>query len=162
MEQAVIAIGSNLGDRLKMVQKAGEFLTHISESKPIKSSIWESEPIGGAKYTFYNAVALITAGLSPGDLLRKLKDFEMVCGRKSDHARWSPRILDLDIITYGNLVIEMDNLIIPHPEYRKRLFVLYPIGEICPDWVDHTTNESLGTIVKNAPGMEIKKTELKW
>jgi 2-amino-4-hydroxy-6-hydroxymethyldihydropteridine diphosphokinase len=162
MEQAIIAIGSNLGDRLKMVQKAGEFLTHISESKPVKSSIWESEPIGGAKYTFYNAAALITTDLTPGVLLRKLKDLEMVCGRKSDHARWSPRILDLDIITYGNLVIEMDNLIIPHPEYRKRLFVLYPIGEICPDWVDHTTSESLGTIVKNAPGMEIKKTELKW
>ncbi|HMB41076.1 MAG TPA: 2-amino-4-hydroxy-6-hydroxymethyldihydropteridine diphosphokinase [Balneolaceae bacterium] len=162
MEQAVIAIGSNLGDRLEMVRKAGEFLGQISMRKPVQSSIWESEPVGGAKYTFYNAAALITTDLHPLALLHKLKDFEMACGRKKEYTRWSPRILDLDIITYGNLVIEMDNLIIPHPEYKKRLFVLYPLEEICPAWVDHSTGESLDVIIKNAPDIEMKKTELEW
>jgi len=162
MEKAVIAIGSNLGDRLEMVRKAGAFLSHISGSKPIKSSIWESEPVGGAKYTFYNAAALISTELPPEELLRKLKNFEMASGREKDHARWSPRILDLDIITYGDLVIETDNLIIPHPEYKRRLFVLNPLKEIYSGWVDVTTRESLATIIKNAPDMEINKTDLEW
>lgn len=162
MEQAVIAVGSNLGDRLEMVQKAGEFLTRISESKPVKSSIWESEPVGGAKYTFYNAAALITTELSPEKLLGKLKDFEIVCGREKDHARWSPRILDLDIITFGNLVIETDNLIIPHPEYKKRLFVLYPLKEIVPGGLFDLTGESLSSLIKGAPEIEIRQTELSW
>ena len=162
MEQAIIAIGSNLGDRLEMVKRAGSFLRKISGDEFEKSSIWESEPVGGAKYTFYNAAALITTVLSPEELLCNLKEFEMACGREKDHARWSPRILDLDIITYGDLVIEMDNLIIPHPEYKKRLFVLYPIEELFPDWIDDSTNESLGNIIKNAPEIEIHKTELEW
>lgn len=162
MEKAVVAVGSNLGDRLEMVRKAGEFLNYISESKPVKSSIWESEPVGGAKYTFYNAAALITTVLSPEKLLGKLKDFEIACGREKDHARWSPRILDLDIIILGDLVIETDNLIIPHPEYKKRLFVLNPLKEIMPDWVDGLTGESLGTLIEGAPEIEIRKTELSW
>jgi 2-amino-4-hydroxy-6-hydroxymethyldihydropteridine diphosphokinase len=162
MEKAIIAVGSNLGDRHKMIRKAGQFLNQLSETGPKKSSIWESEPIGGAKYTFYNAAALITTDLPPEELLKRLKEYELACGREEDHARWSPRILDLDIITYGDLVIELDNLIIPHPEYKKRLFVLYPMQEVDPGRDDVQTGALLSTLIENAPGMEIRKTELKW
>lgn len=162
MEQAVIAIGSNLGNRHEMIRKAGVFLNAISEEMSFKSSIWESEPIGGAKYTFYNAAALITTKHAPEDLLNDLKEFEMECGREKSHARWSPRILDLDIITYGNLVIESDNLIIPHSEYKKRRFVLYPMEEIIPGWIDTKSGKPLRAIIENAPDMKIQKTFLKW
>lgn len=162
MEQAVIAIGSNLGDRLAMIKKAGSFLGGLSGNEIVKSSVWESEPVGGAKYTFYNAAAVITTGLPPADLLSTLKEYETECGREKNYARWSPRILDLDIIGYGNLVIETDNLIIPHPEYKKRLFVLLPLKEVCRDWTDLSTGETLDSIINRAPEMEIDKTELEW
>jgi 2-amino-4-hydroxy-6-hydroxymethyldihydropteridine diphosphokinase len=162
MEQVVVAVGSNLGDRLAMVKKAGIFLEKLSGSEIVKSSIWESEPVGGARYTFYNAAAVISTELQPTELLRSLKEFETKCGREKNYARWSPRILDLDIITFGNLVIETDNLIIPHPEYKKRLFVLLPMKEICPNQTDSSTHEPLGVIIKKAPEIEIHKTELEW
>lgn len=162
MEQAVVAIGSNLGDRHAMVKKAGEFLSGLSFSSIKKSSIWESEPVGGAKYTFYNACAAVSTNLQPKELLRTLKEFELESGREKNHERWSPRILDLDIITYGNLVIETDNLIIPHPEYKKRLFVLLPLLEIQPDWTDASTGENLDMFINRAPEMEIRKTNLEW
>lgn len=162
MEQAVIAIGSNLGDRIAMIKKAGSFLAGLSGNKIVKSSVWESEPVGGAKYTFYNAAAVITTELPPADLLSTLKEFETECGREKNYIRWSPRILDLDIIGYGNLVIETDNLIIPHPEYKKRLFVLLPLKEVCRDWTDLSTGETLDSIINRAPEMEIDKTELEW
>lgn len=162
MEQAVIAIGSNLGDRLGMIKKAGEFLEVLSRDRLIKSSVWESEPVGGAKYTFYNAAAIITTELKPNELLQKLKEFEVECGREKNHPRWSPRILDLDIITYGDLVIETDNLIIPHPEFKKRLFVLLPMKEICDNRIDLSTDESLDIIIEKAPEIDIQKLNMKW
>ncbi len=162
MEKTVIAIGSNLGDRLAMVKKAGSFLERLSGKEIVKSSVWESEPVGGAKYTFYNAAAVIRTDLQPQELLNNLKDFEKDCGRENNYTRWSPRVLDLDIIGYGNLVIETDNLIIPHPEYKKRLFVLLPLKEVCRDWTDLSTGETLDSIINRAPEMEIEKTELEW
>lgn len=162
MEQVVIAIGSNLGDRHAMVKKAGQFLRRLSENNFKKSSIWESEPVGGARYTFYNAAVTLSTKLRPTELLHTLKEFEMTCGREKNHERWSPRVLDLDIIGYGNLVIETDNLIIPHPEYKKRQFVLFPMKEICPNWNDSSTGEPMVEIIEKAPGMKIRKTDLEW
>ncbi|WP_069130401.1 2-amino-4-hydroxy-6-hydroxymethyldihydropteridine diphosphokinase [Rhodohalobacter halophilus] len=161
MEQVIVAIGANLGDRLKSFQKAAHFLSELSDS-PIKlASIWESEPVGPAKYTFLNSAIQITTDLSPGRLLKKLKEFEKLAGR-TESTRWGPRILDLDIISYGNLVIDNDTLIIPHPEYQRRLFVLLPMQELIPDWCDPQTGKTIQDLIESAPGMEIKKTDISW
>lgn len=161
METVIIAIGANLGDRLKSFKLAAEFLNSLSLKPIVKSSIWESEPVGPAKYTFYNGAAKITTGLSPQDLLDQLKTFEKEAGRTQTE-RWGPRVLDLDIIRYGNLVIDKDTLIIPHPEYQKRLFVLKPMLEIDPDWVDISTGTPIQQMVEKAPRMEIEKTDISW
>lgn len=162
MEEAIIAIGSNLGDRHQMVKKAGIFLSSCSQSSIKKSSIWESEPIGGAKYTFYNAVVKIKSTVTPHQLLKKLKQFEQDCGRDSSPEKWMPRVLDLDIISFGNIVMDNGTLIIPHPEFKKRLFVLYPIYEIDQAWQDPKSKELITDLIQNAPEMEIKKTDLQW
>lgn len=162
MEEAIIAIGSNLGDRHQMVVKAGEFLHSCSINNLEKSSIWESEPIGGAQFTFYNSVAKIKTSLTPHQLLNKLKQFEQDCGRDPNPTKWSPRVLDLDIICYGNLVMDDDNLIIPHPEYKNRLFVLYPIHEIDQTWRHPKTNELITDLIQKAPDMDITKKDLQW
>jgi len=161
MEQVVIAVGANLGDRLKSFQKAAQFFSDISESPIKKASIWESEPVGPAKYTFYNSVVQITTDLEPVELLNKLKQFEKTAGR-TDTKRWGPRVLDLDIICFGDLVIDDDTLIIPHPEYERRLFVLMPMNELMPEWSDPVTGKSISQMIESAPGMEIEKTDISW
>lgn len=162
METVVIAAGSNLGNRLHYLEKAGRFLEALSSGLIKKSSVWESEPVGNARYTFYNTAAVIQTSLEAVQLLKHLKEFERECGREKNPRRWGPRVLDLDIIGFGNLVIERESLIIPHPEYHRRLFVLYPMLEIIPEWVDPDTGKHLSKLIDEAPELEIKKTDLNW
>ena len=162
METVIIALGSNLGDRIAAIRKAGEYLSQISLCEINKASIWESEPIGGALYPFYNTAASITTSAKPAELLSQLKLFEQECGREKNPARWGPRILDLDIISFGNLVIVEDTLIIPHPEYKKRLFVLKPMAEIIENWTDPVTGDTIAKMIRFAPESELYKTDLLW
>ncbi|MEX0660540.1 MAG: 2-amino-4-hydroxy-6-hydroxymethyldihydropteridine diphosphokinase [Balneolaceae bacterium] len=162
MEPVIVAIGSNLGDRLSIIQQTGVFLDQLSERPVEKASIWESEPVGPSKFQFYNTAAKIYTSLSPPELLVKLKKFEQKMGREENPERWGPRILDLDIIRYSDLVIQTESLIIPHPEYSRRLFVLLPMQEVDPNWLDPTTGKTLSEVVKTAPEMKIHKTEHRW
>lgn len=145
-----------------MIQHAGIFLDSLSESAVERASIWESEPVGGAKYTFLNTVAKITTRLTPRELLQKLKNFEQLSGRDADPVRWSPRILDMDIIRFGNLVCSEESLTIPHPEYRNRLFVLLPMMEVDPGWIDPELLLPLDQLIKSAPKMDLQKTNDRW
>ncbi|MCG2588477.1 2-amino-4-hydroxy-6-hydroxymethyldihydropteridine diphosphokinase [Rhodohalobacter sulfatireducens] len=162
MEPVIIAVGSNMGDRLSYIQKAGEFLESLSEGEITKSSIWESEPIGGAKYTFLNCAAKIFTSLEPKVLLKSVKDFEQTCGREKNPVRWGPRVIDLDLIAFGSLVIQDEGLIIPHPEFKNRLFVLLPLQEIDSDWNDPKEQQNIGTLVNKAPEMDLQKTNYDW
>lgn len=162
MEKVTIALGSNLGDRLAEIKKTGTFLNSISESPVLKASIWESEPVGGAKFTFLNTIAIITTHLEPEALLQELKEFEHRSGRAFKPVRWAPRILDLDIIYYGNRLIQHKNLIIPHPEIQNRLFVLLPLQEIDKNRTDPVSGLTVDRLIKKAPKMDIHKTNHTW
>lgn len=162
MEPVIVAAGSNLGDRHQNLRQAGLFLESISERPVQKSSVWESEPVGPSKFTFLNSAARLSTSLKPADLLKTMKDFEQKAGRKKSGRRWGPRILDLDIIAYGDLVIRKENLIIPHPEYSRRLFVLLPMMEIAETWIDPVSGRSVEEHLNSAPDLDIKKTNLTW
>lgn len=162
MEQAIIAVGSNLGDRLSMIQKAADLLESISTTSIRKSSVWESEPVGAAKFKFLNCAAGITTDANAEDLLRILKDFELQSGRNPEAGRWTPRVLDLDIIRFGNHTIHAENLKVPHPEFKNRLFVLLPVQEIFNGYIDIQYPVSTEELIRGAPKMEISKTDLKW
>lgn len=163
MAEVIIAAGSNLGNKLHYLQQAGKFLDKLSLSAVKKSSIWESEPVGPeAEYPFLNTVALIRTNEHPEILLNKLKKFEYAMGRDSNPQRWHPRVLDLDIIAYEGLVIHKDNLIIPHPEYHQRLFVLLPMQEILPRWADPENKTSIDKMIEQAPEITIKKLNNDW
>ncbi|PTM16466.1 MAG: 2-amino-4-hydroxy-6-hydroxymethyldihydropteridine diphosphokinase [Bacteroidetes bacterium] len=156
METAIIALGSNLGDRLSHLRFALAALQSISEGPVQASSVWESEPIGPSEHLFYNAAASIQTNLSPQQLFEACKTIEKDAGREPGRIRWAARVLDLDIIQYGNLVIHTESLIIPHREYQNRLFVLLPVQEISPGFKDPVTETPIGNLIRKCPEMKIR------
>jgi 2-amino-4-hydroxy-6-hydroxymethyldihydropteridine diphosphokinase len=157
-----IALGSNQGDRIKNMQDARFFLNSISESALICSSLFETSPIGPADKPFYNAVIRLQTYETPETLLRVLKEYERAYGRDMMAPRWSNRIIDLDIIAMEKVQIQLDWLQIPHKEYKMRQFVLVPLHEIEPDWLDPVSHEHITEMLLKAPPGFIKKLPLSW
>jgi 2-amino-4-hydroxy-6-hydroxymethyldihydropteridine diphosphokinase len=126
-----IAIGSNIGDSLKNCKNAVEILSRGKgiELKTV-SSFYKTEPVGIENQNYFiNAVAEIKADLSVRDLMHELQNIENDMGRERG-VKGGPRIIDLDLLFYGQNVVNDQNLIIPHPEIQKRRFVLEPLCEI--------------------------------
>ena len=127
-----LSLGSNLGDRLANLRTA------ISSLPPqimpeVQSSIYETEPWGYSDQpAFLNLVVKADTNLPPLDVLKYLKDIEVVMGRKETF-RFGPRLIDLDILFYDDLFIATPDLTIPHPRILERAFVLIPLAEIAPD-----------------------------
>ena len=103
------------------------------------SRVHVSRPIGPGTRRYANAVALFESDLAPPELLAELKRMECKAGRRPGR-RWGDRPLDLDIITWSGGIWTSPGLTIPHPEFRKRRFVLAPLCEIAPDWRDPVTH----------------------
>lgn len=126
-----IGIGSNLGNSQKYCQRAIEFLSEAIEIDLTSvSSFYKTEPVGVEDQNYFtNAVTEIRTLLSADKLLSVLQDIEKRMGRERKE-KGAPRIIDLDLLFYGQHVIHETNLIIPHPELHKRRFVLEPLCEI--------------------------------
>jgi 2-amino-4-hydroxy-6-hydroxymethyldihydropteridine diphosphokinase len=162
MADVIIALGSNLGDRLRMLRKAAEFLQELSAEPITVSSAYETDPVGASTKRYLNAVARIRTDLKPGALLRCLKDWETAQGRDPDAARWTDRLIDLDIIAYGRTYLEDADLVVPHPECLKRRFVMEPLAEIQPDWVHPTEGVRIDDILSELPESGIRKGAAFW
>ena len=162
MAPVIIALGSNLDEPHQQLKSAKEFLTTLSISDINSSSIYRSEPVGPSEQDFLNAVIKIETNLNPSDLFKELKNQEKMQGRPSRYPKWTARTIDLDIIAYDDLVLETDTLIIPHAEYKNRLFVLLPLKEVFPDWKDIENAQPIEDMIANAPQIRIQKTKLAW
>jgi 2-amino-4-hydroxy-6-hydroxymethyldihydropteridine diphosphokinase len=127
-----ISLGSNLGDRLANLRNA---MTNISPKvKAVaQSSIYETEPWGYSDQpSFLNQIIKANTDLAPFDLLAFFKEIEVSMGRQETF-RFGPRLIDLDILFYDDLVLNTPKLTIPHPRISERAFVLIPLVEIAPD-----------------------------
>jgi len=133
--QSYIGLGSNLDNPELQLEKALAALRDIPNTSLVKySSFYRSMPLGPSDQPdFINAVALLDSGLTAGQLLSQLQSIENRQGRVRNGQRWGPRILDLDILLYGDQVIDEPELTVPHPGIRYRNFVLMPLLELAPD-----------------------------
>ena len=144
-----LSLGSNLGNTQENIEKA---LQLLSEKCKIlnKSSLIETKPVGYVNQPdFLNGVVHVSTKLTPQSLLKFLKEIERKIGR-TETFRNGPRIIDIDIIFYNNLVMETEELTIPHPRMPERLFVLQPLLELNP----HLIHPKLQKTVKQLATVE--------
>jgi len=127
-----IALGTNLGERLNNLRAAieamGPDIIVLAESHIYETPPWgyEDQP------AFLNMVVKAETGLEPEALLRFLKQLEVQLGREQNF-RWGPRLIDLDILFYGDLILDTPPLVIPHPRLHERAFVLVPLADVAPN-----------------------------
>lgn len=135
MAKTYLCLGSNLGDRKINITKALEGLSACGIKVTKRSAMYETEPVGfKLQPLFYNLCVEAETELEPAALLRVLQELEHKTGRKKSE-KWGPRIIDIDILFYNNIIIYSTDLVIPHPETQNRKFVLEPMAEIAADFV---------------------------
>ena len=134
MKRVFIAVGSNLSEPVRQAEVAINALRLLPKSQFVKaSSLYSSKPMGPQEQPDYiNAVVEIETLLSPIELLDCTQQIENAQGRTRKTERWGSRTLDLDILLYGDEIIESDRLTIPHYGMKVREFVLYPLSELAP------------------------------
>ena len=144
--RVAIALGSNLGDRRAHLEYAVEALRIDLDDLRVSTFI-ETEPAGvGSEHGPYlNAAVTGFTRLTPRDLLDRLLEIEEERGRMRPYPM-APRTLDLDLVLYGDQIIDEDGLRVPHPHFRERGFVLGPLSEIAPDMIDPVTGKPVAEL----------------
>jgi 2-amino-4-hydroxy-6-hydroxymethyldihydropteridine diphosphokinase len=135
--RAYIGLGSNLGDREAMLRHAVELLDAEDGIDVVAvSTLRDTEPVGFADQPrFLNGAAAVETELEPRELLERLLAVERALGRERTGPRFGPRTIDLDLLVYGDLVVDEPGLTVPHPRLAERRFALEPIAELDPELV---------------------------
>ena len=155
-----IALGSNLGDSLATLEAALSALDEHAEIALVSRSNWyKTAPIGPPQPDYLNGCALLQTTLEPLPLLEQLLAIELRFGRVRAE-RWGPRSLDLDMLLYADQRVDTERLQIPHPRMRERAFVLVPLAEIAPDWIEPVTGLTIAALsgALDATGVELLST----
>lgn len=152
---AYIGLGSNLSEPIHQIQNAIKQIKKIAQSKVVSvSSLYLSKPMGPQDQDDYiNAVLALETSLNAIELLDSLQAIENEAGRVRKENRWGARVLDLDIILFGDEIIQTDRLTVPHYGMNEREFVIIPLAEITPTLIlpnGHKIQEISQTIPKNS------------
>jgi len=127
--RAFLALGSNVGDRRAILREAVAAVYEVVAVSPV----YETEPVGGPEQgPFYNIVIELETDRSPRQLLELCHELERAAGRTRE-VRWGPRTLDVDVLLVGDLVVDDDDLVVPHPRMTRRNFVMMPLVDLAPD-----------------------------
>lgn len=146
MERVAIALGSNLGDRDGYLRDATARLAGCIANLRV-STFHETDPLGvGAQPRFLNAAAVGETQRSARALLDAMLAIEQALGRERPYPG-APRTIDLDLILYSDAVIDEPGLVVPHPRFRERAFVLEPLSEIAESWVDPVTGLTIAQLL---------------
>jgi 2-amino-4-hydroxy-6-hydroxymethyldihydropteridine diphosphokinase len=152
-----LSLGSNVGDRLRSLQRAAEELIANGVAVERVSSIYESEPQGGpAQGLFLNIALEANTFLFPAQLLARIHKIEQKLKRRRSILN-GPRTIDIDIVFYGETIMNSAELQIPHSRYASRRFVVEPLAELAPDLRDPVTGLTMTEVLANVPNQVIKR-----
>jgi 2-amino-4-hydroxy-6-hydroxymethyldihydropteridine diphosphokinase/dihydroneopterin aldolase len=149
----LVALGSNLGDRLESLRAGVRGVDAIDGVDVISvSKLYETAPVGGPddQGAYLNAALLAEASLAAADLLRELHRIE--AGRERERiVHWGPRTLDLDLLVYGDLVFDDPSLQVPHPRQHERRFVMVPVCDVAPDLIHPQLGRTMAELLADLP-----------
>ncbi len=165
-EVAYLGIGSNLGDRVANLAAALDALEAAGLAVEAVSSVYDTPPWGepppglDEPPRYANAAAAVRGDLTPLDLLRLCKRIEVDAGRDLHAARNAPRVLDLDVLLIGDVLVTTPELEVPHPRMHLRAFVLVPLAEIAPDARHPRLDRSVRDLLAGVGATEVEEVEL--
>jgi 2-amino-4-hydroxy-6-hydroxymethyldihydropteridine diphosphokinase len=152
-----LSLGSNLGDRERNLEQAIDLLAEAGLRILRRSHIYETEPQDVRDQPwFLNLVVEAETDLFPKQLLARLQQIERQLGRKRSTPK-GPRTIDIDILLYGDSVIETDELVVPHPRLPERRFVLEPLAELAPDLRHPVTRRSIGELLAGLSSQRVRR-----
>lgn len=158
LQRCVLALGSNIGDREENLYQGLSLIREQCGEIERISSIFETSPLPVPHVeqgAFFNLTLILQTSLSPKNLLEELLQIERTVGRdRSNEIHWGPRVLDIDIITFGNHIQEEETLTIPHALYHDRDFVLLPLKEMEPDFCDPVSGSSIDELFSKLASKE--------
>ncbi len=162
MNTALIGLGANLGDPLGALRRARGQLGALGELTAA-SRLYRTEAVGGppGQPPYLNAAAELKTDLAPHELMAALLDLERRAGRVRSE-RWGPRTLDLDLLAYDDLKLDMPGLSLPHPRLFERAFVLAPLGEVAPEWRHPVTGQSVREALARLDRSGVEVADLSW
>ncbi len=147
-QQVILSLGSNQGNRHENIEQAIASIHHEVATVVKVSSLYESDSWGFESDSFYNCAVAVHTNLTPVKLIKKILKLEKKLGRiRTDSPTYQPRIIDIDIIAYGEEVVQSELLEVPHSQLQNRLFVLLPLSEIVSDWMHPITNKSISELL---------------
>ena len=148
--QVILSLGSNQGNRLENIEHCIDLLHHEVGTVVKVSSLFESDSWGFSSDSFYNCAVLIHTHKNPQKLLKNILKVEKKLGRvRTESSDYQPRVIDVDMISFDDEIIESESLQIPHKHLQDRLFVLLPMKEIVSDWTHPISQKSISDILKD-------------
>ena len=157
MERVYIGMGSNLADPEDQLRSAVQALAQLPDSRFVGvSGFYQSDSLLPGQPRYTNAVAAIDSTLPPLDLLDALQAIELDQGRER-HERWGPRTLDLDILLFGDRLIDEPRLQVPHYHMHARPFVLYPLAELAPASLQLADGRTLSQLLADCPFIGLER-----
>lgn len=143
--------GSNMGDSRACLEKAADLLGEVAGRVVERSPVYRTAPWGYTdQQDFYNQVLCLETALTPEGLLKAILEAEAMLGRRREE-KWGPRIIDIDILFYGNRVVESSRLHIPHPMLHLRRFTLAPLNDLAPGLVHPVLNKTVSQLLDECP-----------
>jgi 2-amino-4-hydroxy-6-hydroxymethyldihydropteridine diphosphokinase len=154
--RCAIALGGNLGDPIQTLNAAIDHLTQHPQLSLIARSSWYlTAAVGPPQPDYINACITLNTNIPPHELMTLLLEVEDQFGRVR-HERWGPRTLDLDLLLYDDQRLQTEHLQLPHPRMTQRAFVLVPLAEIAPDWIDPISLRSIEQLCQMVDCSEVQ------